>query len=147
MTPGLLSIKNPAFMGSLGLGGSQIFNVRAELTSDETETSSTYVNLVNMSVTLENIVGGMFIADLNLNIENSSTSTATKYRWVDGASNKNGTEYLTPNNTMARWCGMSLTGLLTGQVLKVQYKTAAGTVTVRGTSDRHSHMDVLEIAE
>ena len=117
-------------------------------TSDSTTTSTTFVDLPQISLTMPNRTDGKFMAIANNNLSNNATSGTIFTRFVDGGTNKNGvaTEFGDDANKEVN-LGMALTGDLTGQTLKQQWRVSASTGRAHGASDFFCQMTTWEISE
>lgn len=117
-------------------------------TSDSTTTSTSFVDLPEISLTIPNRSGGKFMVIANNNLSNSATVATIFTRFVDGGTNKNGvaTEFGDDANREVN-SGMALTGNLTGQTLKQQWRVSASTGKAHGASDLFCQMTTWEISE
>lgn len=114
------------------------------LTGDQNTTSTTFVN-TNLSLTLANRTGGIFIASGFFSIGQNNTGQQGYCRFVDGSTNIEGVGLVAPDTSFHPCSGFT-NGDLDGDVLKVQFRTSAGTMELRQFGDAISQIRVQEIS-
>lgn len=115
-------------------------------TANFSTTSTTFVDVTDYNLTLATRVGGLFFASVN-GVYSNNSSTASLMRIVEGSTNHPGTQINSIGGSKTE-ISRSLTGVLDGDLLKVQIKTTSGTYSILGESaqDRQSIIEVIEIS-
>jgi len=130
-------------------GSFTISNQRDVLSGNETTTSSTFVDLPNLTLTLANVTDGKFYAICNVCGHGSGNSQLLSIRFVDGSTNKNGAQFHAPSDfgttRLHNMCHNAV-GNLDGDILKIQFKISTGTFTASGVAESFSQFHILEIA-
>ncbi len=107
-------------------GGATVTTQRIVKSGNSTTTSATFVDAPGLTITLPTRTGGKALLIADMDIANSGG-----FRWVDGATNKEG--FLMSGSTAAELhYSMSYVASLSGQVLKIQWQSAGGTATLYG---------------
>lgn len=126
-------------------GGAVLSNQRIEVTVDETTTSVTFVNST-LTLTLATRAAGNFMASCEIQCNISGFQGIANFRFVEGATNING--IAVQNSTSANHrdnAALFLAGDLDGDVITIQMRVNAGTLTLRGTAaDEISHLVIYE---
>jgi len=114
--------------------------------SDFTTSSTTFVDVTSFTLTLANRSGGKYFCDCDIN-SNNDGANINDFRFVEAASNKNRIRKENATASASQDTGLSITGDLDGQVLKVQMLVDAGTGRCGGTdAEGHSRMEILELS-
>lgn len=115
-------------------------------TANFSTTSTTFVDVTDYNLTLATRVGGLFFASVN-GVYSNNASTASLMRIVEGSTNHAGTQVNSIAGSKTE-ISRSLTGVLDGDLLKVQIRTTSGTYSIFGESaqDRQSIIEVIEIS-
>ena len=118
---------------------------RVEKSGDFTTTSTTMVDITGMTVTMPNRSGGKFLLSASISVSDSTVLSSTTFQFVDNVTAKNPVQVNAFVEDKLQTAAIFLTGSLSGQAVKVQGKTSAGTMTVYGAIS-FSHMESLEIS-
>lgn len=123
---------------------------RVVLTTDFDTTSTTFVDVTAMSITLANRTGGKFLSSCCVNFANSTANAIVFARMVEGATNHEaiGSEQHPSFAGLNRHQPGTLpvSGDLDGDVLKLQIRSSTGTSRVRADVDFRAVIDVLEVS-
>jgi len=129
-------------------GGGIVSDQRVILTSDFTTTSTSFVDVTGMTITLDNRSDGHFIATACFGLIGSLANLFFSMRFVEGSTNHEDMAIRGDDAGAGFTSGgysTSLTGLLDGDIVKIQTQTSSGTLTVRGVAGiAQSSISILE---
>lgn len=126
--------------------GITLTNQRDELTSNFTTTSTSLVDVTGMAITVPNRTDGKFSMSSTIYVRGTAGDDCFLAYLDDVTAESLGTAWIsTSNETMN--LSIPLTGNLGGQVVKIQTKTSASQVEIRGNAANDvSVMESLEIS-
>lgn len=143
-----LEVANKAYVDAGGGGGGVTLSNQSVIqTSNFTTTSTSFVDVTGLTITLANRANGMFWAAAVISLSLSS-SGATYYRFVNGATDEAPMQFTPSTTNHEKVCTIILPGDLDGDVLKVQARVSGNTLTVWGSAslDRQTQERVIEIS-
>jgi hypothetical protein len=122
-------------------------NQSITLSGDFTTVSTTVVDVTGMSLTVANRSNGKYIFNALIDMYCTSAGADCEFRLMHNATaqpyarqNQGGT------GGIESIVNLPLTGNLDGAVVKLQCKTSAGTLAVRGSANHFSWCEVLEVS-
>jgi len=130
-------------------GGATVTTQSDVLAADQTTTSTAYID-TNLLLTLANRSGGSFSAIASTDMQqNANLHKALRFR--EGSTNHNGLgSQQIPHNEYRQSTTLSITGLLDGDELALQFRTNLGTLTLMGVvssgTDYFSRLEIFEVS-
>jgi len=128
-------------------GGATVTRQLVSITSDFTTTSDTQADVTGLTMTMANRANGFALVDASIECRHSAVGGSIILRFVnDGVNSK---EHHIDENTANynKSFSFPITVPLDGQIVKVQARTGASTLTIRGNATGASaEIEALEVS-
>ena len=128
-------------------GGATITSQSLYLSSDFTSSSNSYIDITGLSLTMPTRTGKFLMSATICFLRNAAGDTQLAIRVVNGVTNEQGTTQYPSTTTDNVSMSVSEQGSLSGQVVKLQFRSAsANSITIRSGDIVATYMNDIEVS-